>query len=369
MKKIPFTQSRRWRKFMGERDKALEKLLYRARLETDDVLRGTLSAAIQSISYRYAVSGNLILGAQSPIFLRQIDQQLDLIFQVAERDVIVVLKKFRSLTHLLSYSGAREAIAQATETNPTYTATGKHKQNDANAHGEDLSRRVHLVFSRLKRKIVDALEYSWVQEEDQNQAIARVIGVLPKRKQVIKPARVLKQQPLQEADKPGKRSFSSGVIDDDEWDEMLDWYDGTFIPKWRGTGDEWGEKIKTDDGDLMYAWEIEQEMTNDFVQGVVDGESAAAKDAGINEFQWIAIIDNKTDECCRLRDGLTTKEIEQYLDSGKLDRNTCDATVPPAHFNCRCRIAPVGDKELDDTSELDSKVQEFSEWIKNKEAQ
>lgn len=67
----------------------------------------------------------------------------------------------------------------------------------------------------------------------------------------------------------------------------------------------------------------------------------AAKEMGIKDFVWIAILDDRTDECCWERSGKLTSEIEEMLASGKLDRDLCEAITPPAHPNCRCSLGPV----------------------------
>jgi hypothetical protein len=74
---------------------------------------------------------------------------------------------------------------------------------------------------------------------------------------------------------------------------------------------------------------------------------------------WIAIIDDKTDDCCLKRDGLTSTQIEEKL-RGEWEKDECQAKVTPAHFNCRCRMAPVSD-DLPDQAPAD--FGGFDEWL------
>jgi hypothetical protein len=118
--------------------------------------------------------------------------------------------------------------------------------------------------------------------------------------------------------------------------------------------------VTTGEEKERYTWEVEQELTEDFVQSVRSGEQEAAKAQGINDFMWIAILDKATDECCALRDGHSSSEIEDMLDQGKLDSEDCDAIVAPGHFNCRCQSAPMTD-DLPERVEID--YGSFDDWL------
>ncbi len=109
-----------------------------------------------------------------------------------------------------------------------------------------------------------------------------------------------------------------------------------------------------------YTWEVEQEITEDFVKSVRDGTIDSAKEAGIEDFMWIAVLDSHTDECCKVRDGLSSSEIEKKIADGTIDGEECDAIVAPAHFNCRCDVAPMTN-DLPETEA--SGLPDFNEWL------
>src|SRR5260221_319702 len=261
MKKIPLTQSKRYLSFIADRDKALEALLYRAKLEIDDVLRGTLTKVLESISYRYLSLGVSQFGASSPLFLKHIEVQIDLLFNGATSQIVEITKKLKRYSYTLSYVGQAEAIGQAVERPTKYDTRGKQKDNSKNVKGEDLTKRVHIALARIKRDIIDAFELSWVMEETPEQTLERINKTFPNSKRVKRPTKVLKQSALQEAEKKTKESISSGFVDPREWDALITWYKHRYIPGWRDPESPFAH-VRDHDGDLMYAWELEQELTH-----------------------------------------------------------------------------------------------------------
>jgi SPP1 gp7 family putative phage head morphogenesis protein len=89
------------------------------------------------------------------------------------------------------------------------------------------------------------------------------------------------------------------------------------------------------------------------------GEIEAAKEQGIDDFVWTAVIDERTDECCLWRDGLLVSEIEAEL-NGDHSGDDCDSTVPPAHINCRCRVLPVSAQYVE---QQQTGFQGIDEWL------
>jgi hypothetical protein len=153
--------------------------------------------------------------------------------------------------------------------------------------------------------------------------------------------------------------FATGVIDQDSWDNAVDDYLLDEVPNDRSPYSKVFDETKEpgEDGHERYQWEVEQQVTDDFVQSVRSGEVDAANENGITDMIWITVIDQKTCQyCCRPRDGMLSAEIEAALKSGKLDADACDALVPPAHPWCRCRVSPA-------TADLPEKAPpDFGPW-------
>ena len=147
--------------------------------------------------------------------------------------------------------------------------------------------------------------------------------------------------------------FAMGFIDEAVWNEMVEFYKKEYVPTYqfripKGAEDYWYKDF-----------ELEQDLTHDFVKSVRDGTLAAAKENGITDMMWIAVIDAKTDECCTWRHGLSSSEIEDQL-KGEHSDDDCEEIVPPAHYYCRCTIAPM----VDSMSEApESNQKEFDEWL------
>jgi hypothetical protein len=158
-------------------------------------------------------------------------------------------------------------------------------------------------------------------------------------------------------------------IDEAAWKDMVDDYLHDYIPKWRAP--EYVVDIPITDPtitaegrEVWYAWEFERDLTQEFVQSVRDGQVGAAKEAGITDFVWIAVIDSVTDACCRWRDGLLVSEIEKELAQHQDEDDECNleggGLTPPLHFNCRCALAPAQDNIPDRPSLEDP---DFETWL------
>lgn len=361
--KRSFSELPRYRKFIKDRDRALDELHNNSQVRVSVILHNALTHALQIITHRYgAIPKDSFFTSSGAAALQQIDNQLAHAFVQPAQDTVLEFMKLRRFAYALAAAGEVEGIARA---------TGDYKQVNLNSvldeitlsktsRDEPLLQRVQLAYSDIRRRIMGALERSRVMEEPLDAALARVIGTFPKAYAYKKPPKVLKT--LQEA-KKGQvvKSVSARIVDEREWQALVkDFMDGPDIPKFRFFNDE--QIIYSDDEVAMkgYAWQIEQELTNDFVAKVRDGQEKSARENGVKDFVWQAILDDRTDECCEWRDGLTTVEIQSELDGNHAD-DPCRAVVPPAHFNCRCTLSPVGDVPDD----VDVDFGEFSEWLGN----
>lgn len=361
----------RYKNFINARDRVLEKLLANAQAETSDILNQSLQKVISIIAARYSqIPEHEFFTNNATRMLKLLEGQIDDEFYHAAMQVYVRQIKMRKRAYILSALGETEAIGRTLE-KPTKIQLTNEKLLDvqlSKKDGEDLVKRIRLGFNRLKRDIMDALELSRVQELPLGDAIKKVIAVFPKVKATVRPPNELAR--ITEADAPyskldeRKKVASVDSMSPDEWEDTVQDYKSDYLPKSRFYNEpmDWTEG---DERSITYSWEVEQQLTDDFVSQVRDAQAEAgkqAKEQGISDFVWIAVIDDKTDECCSSRDGLTTEEIEAQMESGKLDADLCDASTPPAHFGCRCRLAPIADaKEVPEENQFD--YEGFKEWL------
>lgn len=361
MSKRSLYDSTKYRVFTQARDRALEQLHSNAQADVSRILHEGLERTLEIVSHRYSQipSGAMFtdFAAQT---LRVIDQQLDMAFRNVAAAVFIRIARLRKHTFLLSQAAEFEAISRAQGKDGERLSIPKDQLNDhafaKTPENEDLFARIRLALNRIRRDVIDSLELSRVQEESLNDALTRVKATFPSAKLYKQPRKILKR--VQEAsDSKSKPEVTGIAVDDEEWDDMVSAYKSTSLPKTRF----YNEPIVVGgvpEGMLNYSWEIENQMTHDFVSQVRAGQVVAANKAGIKEFVWIAVIDDRTDECCAWRDGLTTSEIRAQLEGTRSD-DECQVEVPPAHFNCRCRLAPVGEIP----ERVESNLGEFEEWL------
>jgi SPP1 gp7 family putative phage head morphogenesis protein len=345
-------KSSRYSKFVAERNRALEQIHVNAQTDLSRITYAMLSQ-VENLTSAAA------LKAKTAYMTHQVSVQ----FENGLRDImtqmfpIFVRRMFRlrRSAFILAYAGEQEAIGRATQrrgdvARSNFAARLKDEASTPTLLGA-LDKRIWLALMNLRRDVVKAFELGMTQELKPDEIVQKVKDVFPKTNDYKRaPAALTKTR---EADYGGPKKkkdwFDFGFIDDADWDMAVNAYLDTEIPESRfDYGLAEGETRR-------YNWELEQEATEDFVRSVRSGQVAGAEDLGVKEFVWIAVIDSKTcDECCLPRSGKTTSEIE------KLD-DDCDATVPPAHFNCRCDIGPVA--SADEVSGPD--WSDFKEWLES----
>lgn len=344
--------------FIDARDKVLETLLLKNGQKTADNLRRLMISVKAEVVRNYPLLNLEYIDPTTIRILQHMDSAIAHYSIPVMQDVSALWRNIRRQSYALSYAGAVQAINNA---GIKGVAKKLHSSElDTQTHDKtelgQINDRVHLWFSRLRRDVIDAVETSRALGEDLNQAVDRALSIFPK-PQLIKSTRILpRTASYKESDKKKKNpddpdSDSVDVdhplelMDEDEWNDLLTDYQEDYIPKWRDprAGElESAVSVGTDDGYIVYPWQLEQEITEDFVSKVRSGENEAANEKNITDTVWIAVIDKKTDECCLKRNGLTSKEIQANLDSDWAG-DECQAIVAPAHFNCRCRNAPATD--------------------------
>lgn len=368
-------QSPRYRKFVTERDQALEAILDKY-LRAQDRLLSFLRTQTLTIASHMSHRG--ITLDQKRQARATFEARISQYFALCQAESIRLMLALRKTTFTLACAGETEAIARALG-KPCKFSIHKDKIGKIHAKdtpsGGDVAARVELAYSRLKRDVLDAFQLSQTLESPLDEMLDRLKRAFPSSKSLKRPPNALRS--IQESDvtdlnqyKLGKVGLSSGTVDSDTWEEMLDDYTSDELPASiyaRSPADKILFFSVDEDGQVdmtqRYEWELENEMTEDFVSSVRAGEIDAANQNGISDFMWLAVIDKRTDDCCAVRDGLSSSEIEDKLESGDIDSSECDAITPPAHFNCRCRPVPVSD-DLPDEAPPD--FGSFDDWLAQK---
>src|SRR6267143_3095504 len=367
-------QSPAYRRFVRDRDKALEVLHIRAQRKISDTLRGSFAHAL-SITKSYY---HRLIDNPSTENAEALSREIAFLFSYTKLEVVYDIKRLRRNAFTLSKSSESEVLAQLFS-RPIHAKVSRDQTQaaaDKNVtEGGSLDHRVGLYLDRVRRDLVHNAQQAAmitygdkdgkIVHRDEHGYLLRAYMAFPKARKVVRPKCELKPPLMKEAIKFKKsddeyamtKDSAIDMIDEDQWAQMLEDYTSDYVPKWRGPKDI--IEIPGNTGDELYAWELERSITQDFVQQVRDGQIDAAKENGINDFVWIAIIDAVTDDCCTWRDGLLTSEIEQRLRTDK-QNDECQATVPAAHFNCRCTLAPASDDIPKAPNDLSK---EFEDWL------
>ena len=360
-KLIPLTKSKEYVEFSHHVDRALEKILH-VHLSAVDQIIGKLKKKVllmidnKNIAWAFRVHG------AGPI-----KNEL----MLASVQTSEMTRRLRGPAFLLAHAGEAEAMSRALGRSLSSNAKVKDHKNKEAPSGGDLDGKIMLYFERLARDIQDALQTAAVVSESPTERVAKAF---PKTREIAStPAlsrrRTRESDPEELMIKQVKwvPKLSVGVSDDEMWDEIIEDYTSTTLPESifkRGPTDKTlYYDVTTEEESERYTWEVEQEITEDFVRSVRSGKQDAANENGINDFMWIAVTDKKTDACCFNRDGHSSSEIEVMLDNGKLDADECDAIVPPAHFNCRCSAAPMTE-DLPESNGVD--YGSFEDWLNAK---
>ncbi len=362
----PLSKSKRYEDFIKSRDVTLEDILHKYQRALDRAVDYLKDQVGLRVTHAHIGSHELHM---LKISMSHLEHYLDKDFDQVERDVSVLLQRMRGTIYGLSHLGATESMVRALGTDHTFDLSRTKIQavtsKDMRAGGP-VEHRAWLGFERLKRKIMDAYQRGILFDETTQEVLARVMDAFPKAKHYIRGPKKLKHPKLTEAEDDGSTAFSlskklgesNGIIDSDLWSQMVEDYKNKEIPFYSVRSPVDAEDYYEEHG--VYEWEVEKEATQEFVDQVRAGEIDSANENGIIDMMVIAVLDSATDECCAERDGMTISEIEDALDSGELDEDVCEGTVPPFHFNCRCRVVPVSE-DLPERMPPDNGG--FEEWL------
>lgn len=353
----------KYRKFVNARDKAAEAMLLKARAKVSDELRHFMNIVQSEVIRTYHGLNREFMDPITQHQIRMLDESLDR----HARDIAIQMAQhwvnLRAHIYMLTHAGEQQASINVRGGRPKHVPHDQiHKAAYAPTAFGPIVDRAYLSLSRLRRAVIDAIEMSRIMGDEIKPAVERVMRVFPKPDRITS-QRVMKRltEAAQDGSEEDRFGFSAYMADDD-WQEIVNEYKGEFVPKWRdpSTGRlETPVSVGTSEEYAVYPWQLEKEITEDFVSSVIAGTNEGASAQGITDFVWNSILDDRTDECCVKRDGLTVSEIRAKL-KGDWSGDECRASVPPAHFNCRCRIAPATD-DLPDMPE--SNAAEFEDWL------
>lgn len=350
--------SPRYTSFVADRDQALERVLRNTLIDLSRILYNALEG-IERLASQLALKSQGPFAASHQLYQRFDAGCLDILNQTFP----IVLKRFYSMrkaVFILTYASEQEAIGRATSTKkvPLFgkdVFKGKiHKALGKPTLEGPLDKRIWLSLMKLKHRLSNAFLAAVMNEKKPQEIVQAVTQAFPQAKVYKRPPKALKK--LKEARfnlvEEDDNYFDFGFIDEADWDLALAAYKDTELPANRFDN---VAEYDPDSGMMAYDWELETEATEDFVKQVRDGQVEAANDLGVEEFVWVAVLDDKTcDECCAPRNGKTTSEIEEMDDD-------CDESTPPAHFNCRCQLSPVASVDEVEGPNWES----FNDWIES----
>lgn len=358
--------SSKYKRFVEDRNKAIEQI----NLHTQTDLSRLLFEALERVTHFVSHMG--LEGKITIYNLEYLTRQFDAYVWQQFNQLLPLLlgriQRMRKATYMLTYLSELEAIARATKrTKPLSVAQFKSdvakQMHQDTILGQQWDARIWQILAKLRHTLLDAFRRAIASERTPLEVSHAVQSAYPRIAGFRKPPRALK--PLRESDKKKLEDeqefdFYGNLIDENDWEFITDLYKDTELPPSRF---DQNPQFDPEAGYYRYNWELEQDVTDDFVSRVRAGQVQAANDLGVKDFVWVAIIDNKVcEECCLPRNGKTSSEIEKMLATKELDKEHCDAVVPPAHPNCRCDIAPVA--STDEVEGPDWK--QFQDWLDDK---
>ena len=339
---------RYYRKFSDDRNKFLETIFNKYRVMIADQLRPAFAHIARSYNHGMKV-----------------DPKTDFNILTPARHIQGLVVQLRQVVGVFTVISEGELLARVTE-KPMHVLKGsalKRSVDELEAGGHVYDRVIYYI-GNICRKLDAKFELAKLHGSPLTQE--EIIGCFPK---LIKIKKKPILQRIKEAEQPLNKNVDmvTSDITDEEWDKILEDYMDEYVPRNRGPELSFTDEEMISGGrfpsgryeDATYQWELEQDISHDFVQTVRDGQNESANENGLTDFVWVAVVDSKTDDCCLWRDGLTTKEIEQEL-KGEHRGDEYDGITPALHFGCRCSLEPATD-DLPDIPQ--SNAGEFEAWL------
>lgn len=367
MKLQRLDQSSSYRSFMNQRDAALEKILQTNQLRITEITQQAFGLALMMMVHEYPKMlakrgwGHIATDQDA-----QLSQRLDQILKSGANQVFHQVTRLRRNAYILSNVAQAEAIGRATGKHTHYKIDRQKILTMSNGPlkgGLNLREAFSAAFVKVKHDLLEALHKSLMTEEDPEQAKVRFYKALPKRKYFSVMPDALKRvpKPMKESrDDEPKITMTQGFVTDEDWDDLVEDYKSEYVPDIRGPEDIVSEATTKAEKN-MYAWELERDVSQAFVEDVRQGQVDAARINGIIDFVWIAVIDDRTGEFDAWADGRLTSEIKDAIENGDAPESEYQTEVPPAHFNCRCTLAPATEDLGEQIPE--SNAEDFESWL------
>lgn len=387
---MKFNNSKRYRDFIHKRNEALEKLLNNSRTRLNNITDDLLIKIIEKIKIHYP--NMLLSGGLDIVRNKQFENDIDHLIRSKTMVFYEEQMSLRKKSYMLGYIGQVEATTRVTGKTPKMKLDqGSINQivGEKNPDGSNSLAKIFFVLNKLKRNVINKVELCAVKGESIESAVFQAYKTFPRKKKTPKKPPLKRLVPMKESIGMKKRPSMNGdtasmisldsasenmswVFDDQTWGEVVNDYLTDVGPIDRSPESMFDIKdaegipvgrVELTNDEVIYGWEIERDITNDFVSSVRAADKAGASINGISDFVVIAIIDDRTCEhCCGDVgcvdfDGLTTAEVE------KLTKG--EQSAPPYHFNCRCSLAPY-DKSIEKAAaaeELPNDLKGFDKWI------
>jgi hypothetical protein len=352
--------SKGYTRFINQRNKALNKILDKQSLTITNISDNyfiSIKHEIESHFSKITDSIRFTTRGRSAIYV--LNYNISVLIDECAKEIVATRKKYSRLSYLLTKASENEALARI-KNQSLHLKNVHFKFNH-----EMIFEKVKLSLEKIQTQLSLEINKAYVQAKDSKWLIEKYISLLPKKGKLTNEVTNVSKKYV-EATKVDNRYKNFGIemgeISDEDWSEILNAYKNEWSPEYRILTDLNGNEHSYD---RKYLWEVEQDATNDYIGAVKDGIVESANDAGVTDFIWATMEDEKVRWQHRIRDGLTTTEIEEKLDDEWSDEETYtdrDSIPHPGKYNCRCYPLPYVE-DADNLGENNFKTEGFDEWL------
>lgn len=357
-----FNHAPKYAQFIKQRDAALDKLHSKAQTKAADELKVALKRIETIVRATITHLPNEMQFSHADSMLAQhLGSQIDFELNEYKSKLVQIVTRLRRSAATMALLGELEAISRVTGKQVTVNKKRVDvvKPYVEHPYGGTIESHFSMALKKLRDKIVNAVVLGKIRGDETELVLDMVRKQYPKFKRYKRPPRQLK--PIREAERKPVETFVFGTFPEEDVQDMLADYAEEYVPKFRSDAvfDVEGDAgFSIDEGEWAQ-WEVENQITSDFVDLVRDKQIQAASDQGITDFVWITVFGPNTCDSCKWRNGLTTSEIEAKLEQVDDD---IDATNPPAHPHCYCTLAPYSEAGFEGFDAPES-LGDFETWL------